>query len=165
MGFLRVLRHLSYPPWLVRRAFPASALARIEAAIRASESRHRGQICYVVEAALDVGPLLSGKTARDRAVEVFSTLRVWDTEDNNGVLIYLLVADRDVEIIADRGIARAVGAEGWEQICRRMEEDFRAGRFEQGVLQGIEAVGDHLARHYSASAPTRDELPDEPVVL
>ncbi len=165
MDLARVFRHLLFPGLLVRRAFPAAALLRIEAAIGASESRHRGQIRYAVEGALDLHPLLAGQTARERAIEVFSALHIWDTEENNGVLIYLLLADRDVEIVADRAIARHVGPAGFEAICRRMEEEFRAGRFAPGVVEAIEAVGHHLALHYPAREERRDQLPDAPVVL
>ena len=109
--------------------------------------------------------LLHDRSARERAVEVFSHLRVWDTERNNGVLIYLLIADRRVEIVADRGIHRDVGPQGWEAICREMERSFRQGRFEQGVVEGIRAVASHLVRHYPASGANENELPDEPVIL
>ncbi len=165
MQFARAFRHVLVPGLSVRRAFPAAALSRIEAAIGASESRHRGQIRFAVEGALELRPLIAGQSARERSIEVFSSLRVWDTEENNGVLLYLLLADRDVEIVADRGIARLVEPAGWEAICRRMEAAFRAGRFEQGVLAGIEAVGVELALHYPAEGETPDELPDTPVIL
>jgi uncharacterized membrane protein len=135
----------------------------IERAIRESEKTHRGQIRFAVEAALDTLPLLRGQTARARAVEVFSHLRVWDTEHNNGVLIYLLLADRDVEILADRGIHGRVSAEAWERVCREMEAAFRAGRFEDGALAGIRAVGALLAQHFPGAGG--HELPDRPVVL
>src|SRR5581483_5705279 len=104
MNITRLLRHLGTPRWQVRRKFPAASLAAIEAAIKHTEATHSGQICFAVEAALEIAPLLRGRSARERAVDVFSQLRVWDTEHNNGVLIYLLLADRDVEILADRGI-------------------------------------------------------------
>ena len=97
------------------------------------------KIRFAVEHALDLPQLLAGMSARDRAIEVFSQLRVWDTEHNNGVLIYLLFADRDVEIVADRGIHAKVGA-GWEDICRSMEQRFRQGEFEAGVIEGIRAA-------------------------
>jgi uncharacterized membrane protein len=135
----------------------------IERAIRESERTHRGQICFAVEAALDTLPLLRGQTARERAIEVFSQLRVWDTEHNNGVLIYLLLADRDVEILADRGIHARIGAEAWERVCREMEAAFRAGRFEDGALAGIRAVGALMAQHFPGVGG--HELPDRPVVL
>jgi uncharacterized membrane protein len=149
----------------VRRAFPPSALDAIECAIGETEARHDGQIRFAVEAALDLSPLLAGQTARERAIEVFSELRVWDTEHNNGVLIYLMLADRDVEIVADRGIHVRLGTETWETICRDMEAAFRNGQFEAGVLAGIHAVGAHLAHHFPARSGKPNEIPDRPVVL
>ncbi len=149
----------------MRRAFPQRALDAIERAIREAEVRHAGQIRFAVEAALDLPPLLAGQTARGRAIDVFSQLRVWDTEHNNGVLIYLLLADRDVEIVADRGIHARLGAETWEAICREMEAAFRNGQFEAGVLAGIHAVGEHLARHFPPRGEKPNEMPDRPVVL
>jgi uncharacterized membrane protein len=165
MKLQRILRHYFIPPWWVRRVFPAASLNSIEAAIRESEKTHGGQIRFAVESALHTGPLLRGQSARVRALEVFSGMRVWDTERNNGVLIYLLLADRDVEIVADRGIHARVGAAEWERICRKMEAHFRAGRFEQGVIGGIRAVSAHLARHYPGDGTRANELPDSPVVL
>ena len=137
----------------------------IEAAIRASEMTHHGQIRFAVEAALDLLPLLRNQSARGRAIDVFSLLRVWDTEHNNGVLIYLLLADRDVEIVADRGVSHLVAPAEWERICRDMERAFRDGRFEEGVLAGIRAVSAHLVRHYPGESKSLNELPDQPVVL
>jgi uncharacterized membrane protein len=164
-GFARRLRHLTTGRGAVRRVFPERSLQAIEAAIAAAERTHSGQIRFAVEASLDGAALLAGQGARERAVDVFSLLRVWDTEHNNGVLIYLLLADRDVEIVADRGIHARCGAAAWEEICRGMEAHFRAGRFEQGVLAGIEAVGAHLARHFPGAGRTGNELPDRPVIL
>jgi uncharacterized membrane protein len=159
------MRHLSTGRAAVRRAFPSRTLDAIERAIGEAESKHDGQIRFAVEAALELAPLLAGQTGQQRAVEVFSKLRVWDTEHNNGVLIYLLLADRDVEIIADRGIHARLGQETWEAICRDMEAAFRNGEFEVGVLAGIHAVGEHLARHFSARGNKPNEMPDRPVVL
>lgn len=164
MNFKRIVRHLLTPHWKVKRVFPAQALRAIEAAICESEATHYGEIRFAVEAALDPTALLYGRSARERAVEVFSQLRMWDTERNNGVLIYLLLADRHVEILADRGIHRDVGQSGWEVICREMERSFRQGRFEQGVVEGIRAVASHLVRHYPASGANENELPDKPVI-
>jgi len=165
MNLKRVMQHLSTGRATVRRAFPPRALEAIERTIREAEARHDGQIRFAVEAALDLSPLLAGQTARQRAIEVFSELRVWDTEHNNGVLIYLLLADRDVEIVADRGIYAQLGQETWEAICREMEAAFRNGQFEAGVLAGIRAVGEHLARHFPARGGKPNEIPDRPVVL
>ena len=165
MNLKRVMRHLSTGNAAVRRAFPSHTLDAIERAIHASEAQHDGQICFAVEAALELTPLLAGQTAQQRALEVFSNLRVWDTEHNNGVLIYLLLADRDVEIVADRGIHVKLGTDVWEAICREMEAAFRAGQFEAGVLAGIHAVGEHLSRHFPARGGKSNEMPDRPVVV
>ena len=165
MDIKRIMQHLSSGRATVRRAFPLRTLDAIERAIRAAETRHDGQIRFAIESALDLTPLLAGQTARERAVEVFSRLRVWDTEHNNGVLIYLLLADRDVEIVADRGIHARLGTETWEAICREMEAAFRDGQFEAGVLAGIHAVGEHLARHFPVRSGKSNEMPDRPVVL
>jgi len=167
MNIARVMKHLSTGRASVRRVFRPSALSAIETAIREAESRHAAQMRFAVEAALELSPLLAGQTAKQRAVEVFSNLRVWDTEHNNGVLIYLLLADRDVEIIADRGVHAKLGQETWEAICQEMETAFRAGKFEEGVLAGIQRVGEHLARHYphTGAGEKINELPDRPVLL
>ncbi len=165
MNLIRIMRHLSSGRAAVRRVFPLRALNAIEHAIRATEAKHDGQIRFAVEASLELAPLFAGQTAQQRAIEVFSKLRVWDTEHNNGVLIYLLLADHDVEIVADRGIHVRLGKEIWEAICREMETAFRAGHFEAGVLAGIHAVGEHLSRHFPARRGKSNEMPDSPVVL
>ena len=165
MGLKRIMQHLSSRRTAVRRVFPSRTLEAIERTIRETEAQHDGQIRFVVEAALDSAPLLAGQSARERAIEVFSELRVWDTEHNNGVLIYLLLADRDVEIVADRGIHVKLGTEIWEAICREMEAAFRNGQFEAGALAGIRAVGEHLARHFPVQGGKLNEMPDRPVVL
>jgi uncharacterized membrane protein len=134
-------------------------------AIRDSERGHRGEIRFAVESALDWPRLWRGVTPAQRALEVFASLHVWDTEENNGVLIYLLLADRHVEIVADRGIDRRVGRAAWEKICRDMETDFRHNDFEMGLIRGIRAVGQHLARHYAGADSQGNELPNKPVIL
>jgi uncharacterized membrane protein len=165
MDLKRLVRHLSTPRWQVRRRFPAATLAAIEAAIRRAEATHSGQIAFAIEAALEIAPLLRGRSARERALDVYAQLRVWDTEQNNGVLIYLLLADHDVEILADRGVHSRVGASEWERICRAMELAFHDGRFEAGVIDGINAIAAHLARHYPSDGRPRNEVPDRPVLL
>ncbi len=159
------MRHLVSPRWRVNRAFPAAALSRIEKAVARSESRHGGQIRFAVEHALDAISIARGVTARARALEVFSALRVWDTEHNNGVLIYLLLADRDVEIVADRGIHALANAGQWESTCGEMEQAFRAGKFEDGVLVGIERISHLLESRFPHAAGGSNELSDQPVVL
>jgi len=165
MDFGRIIRHLCTPHRMVRRLFPASSMRAIEQAVHQSEGRHRGQIRFAVESALDGHLLFHGVSAADRAKDAFEHLRIWDTEENNGVLIYLLIADRHVEIVADRGVHARTGAAGWEAICQRMEAAFRAGRFEAGVLEGIEAVTEILTREYPATGKPTNELPDQPVVM
>jgi uncharacterized membrane protein YgcG len=165
MSMKRIVRHLMATKWRVNRAFPADTLIAIERAIKASEATHRGEIRFVVEGALDTVPLLRGQAARERAIDVFSQLRIWDTERNNGVLIYLLLADRGVEIVADRGIDAKVGTEEWERICRKMEAAFRQADYEEGVIGGIKEVTRHLVEHSPPIGGDRNELPDKPVVL
>ena len=165
MNMQRIIRHLLSPPWRVRHTFPVQSLRAIESVIRETEETHQGQVRFVVEAALDFMPLLRNQTARERAIEVFSRFRIWDTEQNNGVLIYVLLADHDVEILADRGIHNLVGKQSWESICRQMEAAFKQKQFEAGVVAGIRAVSEHLARHYPGQGIQRNELPDVPIVL
>lgn len=165
MHFSRALRHLFAPPWLVRRAFPKPAVDRIEEAISASEKNHRGEIRFAVEGALEFLPVLRGLTPRSRALEVFSLLRTWDTEENTGVLIYLQLVERCIEIVADRGIAARIDPSGWDAICHRMEEAFKGGRYQAGVLAGIAEVGALLERHFPAGPENKDELPDRPAIL
>ena len=165
MNIRRIGRHLIEHRWRVRRIFPPQVLAAIEQTIRAGEATHSGQVRFVVEGALDGAPLFRDQPARERALDIFSQLRIWDTAHNNGVLIYLLLADRDVEIVADRGIDAKVGAAGWEKICAEMESNFRAGNFAGGVIKGIQAVSRQLATHFPRHRGGSNELPDTPVVI
>ncbi len=165
MNIRRIGRHLLEHRWRVRRIFPPHLLAAIEQAIKAGEATHSGQVRFAVEGALDGAPLFRDQSARERALDIFSQLRIWDTAHNNGVLIYLLLADRNVEIVADRGIDAKVGAAGWEKICAEMERDFKAGDFAAGVIKGIEAVSRQLAAHFPRHGGGRNELPDAPVVI
>jgi len=165
MSIKRIGKHLLEHRWRVRRIFPPEALAVIERAIEAGEATHSGQVRFAVEGALDGKPLFKNQSARERALDVFSQLRIWDTAHNNGVLIYLLLADRQVEIVADRGIDAKVGAAGWERICKAMETDFKAGNFAGGVVKGIQAVSQQLAAHFPKHGTGPNELSDKPVVI
>src|ERR1700761_9059991 len=165
MGIRRISKHLLLHRRHARRLFPRKTLAAIEQAIKAGEVTHCGQLRFVVEGALDGRPLFRNQGARERALDIFSHLRIWDTEHNNGVLIYLLLADRKVEIIADRGIDARVGAAGWEAICREMETDFRSRQFKTGVINGIAAVSRELAKSFPPDAHPHNELPDKPIVI
>ena len=147
--------------------FPAEAMERIASAIAMSESVHTGELCFAVEAALPWREVLRDTQARQRAVEAFGRLRVWDTAANNGVLVYLLLADHRIEIVADRGLAGKVSAEQWRGVCQLMEERLRAGEYVDGVVAGIEAASDLLAEHFPRHPDDgdEDELPNRPVFL
>jgi uncharacterized membrane protein len=162
----RLWRHMRSGAWAVRRAFGPPVLAAIEQAVRDWERRHPGEIRFAVEADLPLAAIWAGVTPRQRALQVFANLGVWDTEHNNGVLIYVLLADRDVEIVADRGVARSLAdAADWESCCRVMEAHFAEGRYRDGAIAGIEAVAAVLARHPADGVDVGNELPDAPVVL
>ena len=165
MKIKRIVKHLFLTFGEVRRAFPRSTLIAIEKAIKTSETAHAGQIRFAVEGDLDGMALFNGQTARERAIEVFSQLRVWDTQHNNGLLIYLLLADRAVEIVADRGIHAKVSSQEWNKICRQMETAFMQSDFEGGVVSGVQAVTRHLVEHFPADGRSGNELPDKPVML
>ena len=158
-------RHLLSGRWQVARRFPKRSMNRIAAAIHQSETLHMGELRFAVEAGLDWPDLVAGTSPRERALQVFSQLRVWDTEHNSGVLIYLLLADNNVEIVADRGIHARVGAARWEAICHAMQQKFRADDFESGVLEGIAAITALLQQHFPAQQANANELPDHPVTL
>jgi uncharacterized membrane protein len=162
----RIVRHVLASRRALRRAFPLPALERIEQAVHAGEALHDGEVRFAVELELGWPALLAGETGRERALEVFSMLRVWDTERNNGVLIYVMFADREVEIVADRGFNGRVPEGEWRTICEAMQERFARGEYEAGALDGIAAASALMARHFPAgAAPRRDELPDRPVML
>ena len=162
----RLLRHLFATRSATRRRFPAQLLESIEAAIKAAEARTSGEIRFVVQTALEPEEVWAGLTPRERAVQTVSDLHMWNTELRNGVLIYVLLADRDVEVCADRGAAELIPVAQWEGVCRAMEAHFRAGRFAEGALAGVEAVGALLEKHFPADrGRNRDELPNQPALL
>lgn len=161
----RFWRHLITDHRTARRAFPPAVLDRIQRAIAAGEREHDGQVCFAVEAALPLSLVLRHETPRDRALEIFGRLRVWDTQHNCGVLVYLLLADKDVEIVADRGIHRRVGEAAWAGICRTMEAAFGERRFDDGAVAGIEAISALLAQHFPRVGTGDNELSDRPMIL
>lgn len=161
----RFLRHFFSSRRATRSAFSAPVLGAIEAAIRSSESQHQGEIRFAIEGALHPLEIWRGVTAAARAKRVFAELDVWDTADNNGVLIYVLAADRAVEIVADRGFAGRVDAAEWSAACRAMETEFSQGRHGEGAVAGIAAVGRIIARHFPPRDRNPNELADRPVVL
>ena len=162
---MRLLRHLFARS--SRSVYPEDSLRRIADAVHAAEQRHTGEICFAVEASLPPLAVLRGVDARSRAQQVFAQLRVWDTHANNGVLVYLLLADHRIEIVADRGLSGLVDDAQWRAICARMEERFRGGDHEGAAIAGIEAVSDLLAAHFpqDGTQPDEDELPNRPHLL
>ena len=163
---LRMLRHLFSTRAVTRRLFTPALLTEIEQACAAAEAHHLGELRFAVETALPPAAIWHGITPRERALAVFAQLHIWDTQDNNGVLIYVLRADRAVEIIADRGISAHVSVAEWQHICREVQTQYRAGRFADGSKAAIAGVAALLARHFPAprAAPT-DELPNQPILL
>jgi uncharacterized membrane protein len=161
---VRLARHRWNDRSDVDRALPPEAMQRLAARVAASEQRHSGEIRVCVEPSLPTSYVLKGLVARDRAIMMFGKLRVWDTEHNNGVLIYLMLAERAIEIVADRGLNRHVGRDEWQAIVDRMREALQAGRFEDGLNDAIDAVDALLARHFplGAGETNPNELPDAP---
>jgi uncharacterized membrane protein len=165
MELARFWRHVAMSPLKARRSFPASTLDALQARIGAAEKRHRGEIRLVIEAELTTAQLWRETTSRERARQVFAEHGVWNTAENNGVLIYLLLADRRVEVVADRGIDARVEPARWEAACRMMESHFREGRFEAGACAGIDAVSDLLASQFPATGERPNELADRPSLI
>ena len=167
MDWKRLFRHAFVHRGKLHDAFPAQTLEAIERAITESEATHGAEIRFAIEAALEPAEIWAGKTPRQRAMEVFSALGVWDTEANNGMLIYLLLVDRDVEIVADRGYNGKVSAAEWSGVCDAMERDLREGKYEAAAIDGVREASRLLARHFPPVPGGRDddELPNRPAVL
>lgn len=165
MRMKRLFNHVVTTRLQLNRVFPKAVLREIEVAIQASETLHTGEVRFALEAALDPIEVLRGVTPRMRAIELFSNLRIWDTEHNCGLLIYVLLADHAVEIVADRGIHAKVGEAEWKRICHQMETAFKKNDFRAGVITGIQGVTQHLLEHFPMRAGDRNELSDRAVVL
>jgi uncharacterized membrane protein len=162
----RAIRHLFATHWGTERRFTPAVLAAIEATVSEVESQHAGEIRFVIETALHPALLWHDVAPRERALQVFSQLRVWDTAQNNGVLIYVLLADRVVEILADRGLAERVPQAEWDEICREMERHFKGGDFGRASVAGVQRIAVLLARHFPNGGGMRgNELPNQPVLL
>jgi len=153
MRLARVLKHAFIPEWIARRAVPARSLRRIEEAIKAATRDGAAELHFVVEAGLPLHILFRSRSSRRRAEDLFSQLRVWDTEHNNGVLIYVQLVSRHIDIVADRGVARKVEQAEWNAVCREMEQAFRRGAFEEGALAAIGRISALLATHYPKEQP------------
>lgn len=164
MNVLRLLTHFVYGPVQVRQTFTKQGLNQIAKAVADSERLHRGEIRVCIESSLSFRQILGGMTARERAIDAFSEFRLWDTEENTGILLFLLLADRSIEIIADRGINHKVEQAQWNEICQMMEAMFARKQFTEGVIQGITAVTALLELHFSAGVADKNELPDEVIL-
>ncbi len=165
MDLTRFWRHVAMTPAQARQAFPPRVRDAIVRAVAEGEKLHRGEIRFAVEAELGTLQLLRGQSSRARAIEVFHRLGVGRTAERTGVLVYVLLADRAVEIVADRGISAKVGPDEWRSICATMQEAFRAGRFEDGAVAGVASVSTLLGKHFPPSGANPNELPDQPVML
>ncbi|MDE2280543.1 MAG: TPM domain-containing protein [Xanthomonadaceae bacterium] len=162
----RLLANLGEGWFQLHRRFPTGLLDDIAAAVAEGERRHLGEVRLAVESRLAPLAVIAGLDAPARARQVFEHLRVWDTEHNNGVLIYVLLAERRIEIVADRGMAKRVASDEWRLVCEHMRTAYAQGQWREGSLRGIEAVHELLERHFPADgAPRQDELPDRPVLL
>lgn len=161
----RLLKHLTSPGWWARRAFRADDLAAIAAAVRHSERLHRGEIRIAIEGPLPLRSLLRGETCRQRAAALFNTLGVTGTREANGILVYVQLVDRRVEILADTGIASRVDGSEWETVCRQMEAAFAHREYRSGMLAATARIGELLAAHFPATTDNPNELDDAPTLL
>ena len=163
--FLRLLRHCLAPGGLAARRFPAATMDRIEARVSLAERNHGAEIRIAIESALPPSAILGGQTSRERALEIFGGLRVWDTEANSGVLVYLLLADHAVEIIADRGASARVDASVWQRACAMLAEACRDGREEEGTLAAIDLLDAALVEAFPPRSGDVDEMPNRPIIV
>lgn len=161
----RLLAHLLHTPLATRRAFPTPVQEAIRQTIADGEQGHRGEVRFVVEGDWPLGDVLAGKSVRERALEVFGLTRVWDTADNTGILIYVLLCEHKVEILADRGLNAVAGAETWAEVCANLTAAFRGGRYEEGAVQAVRSVTELLRQHFPSDGHNPNELPDAPIIL
>ncbi len=162
----RILKHALVMPWQVRHAFSKPVCQAIEHAIASSERSNRAEIRFVVEGALDWPQLWRNLDARTRAVNLFSDLRIWDTEHNTGILVYVLFAEQQLEIVADRGISARVAPREWDSICAGMTRAFQAGQFKQGSIEGLTRITGLLHHHFPQDgAHNPEELSNQVVIL
>lgn len=161
----RMMRHLFTTTAAGRRAFPPATLKAIQAAIAKGEAQHRAEVRLIIEPALTMQAVLGGMSARERARELFAHYRIWDTEENCGVLIYIDLADHKVEIIADRGIDRLIGRHEWQAICYTMTTGFARGAFHDSAIAAVEQLNLLLQTHLPANGARPNQLSNRPLVL
>jgi uncharacterized membrane protein len=161
----RAWRHWRTTAAQGRAAFPQATLEAIGKAIAAGEQGHRGEVRLVVEASMPFDAIWAGVNNRQRALALFADHGVWDTEDNCGVLVYINLAERKVEIVADRGINRKIDSAVWQDVCSGMTAAFAQGRFHDGTLAAIERISALLQQHFPATGARPNELPDHPILM
>lgn len=161
----RLIRHVGTTNAVGRRAFPVATLKAIEEAITEGERRHRAEVRVIIEPALGAQAVLRGMTPRDRARELFAHYGIWDTEENCGVLVYIDLADHQVEIVADRGVGRVIGAKEWHAVCRIMTQGFARGAYHDSVLAALSELNALLQQHYPDDGSKRNQLSNKPVML
>jgi uncharacterized membrane protein len=161
----RLLRHLGSSAAAARKAFPPSTLDAITRAIAAGEQSHRGEVRLIVERAMPAAAVWANMTDRQRALALFADYGIWDTEENCGVLLYVNLADRKVEIVADRGINRKIDPATWQAVCRTLTEGYARGEFHDSTLAAVQQVNDLLRLHFPSDGPRPNELPDQPLML
>lgn len=164
-GLGRMWRHIATTTAAARRAFPPATLDAITAAVTAGEQTHRGEVRLVVEKSMPIAAVREGVTNRQRALAMFAECGVWDTADNCGVLIYINLAERKVDIVADRGIDSRIDASTWQSVCDTMTAGFALGNFHDSTLAAIDRVNALLRQHFPAQGSRPNELPDRPVMM
>lgn len=167
MDWSRIARHVMASQRGTHKLFSTDTMQRLQESIASGEATHRGEVRLIVESALPLRKVRRGMSTRQRALDLFGTFRVWDTEENNGVLLYINVADRKLEIIADRAASRRIGDPHWQTVCGVAQASFRKGEFERGLTQALASIHDALSVAFPADGhtPRKNELPDAPVVL
>jgi uncharacterized membrane protein len=161
----RAIKHGCTSSAAGRRAFPEATLKAIQAAIAEGETRHRAEVRMIVEPALGVQAVLQGVSARERARELFSDYRIWDTEENCGVLVYVNLADHQVEIVADRGIGRLVQPAEWQAVCDTLTSGLRRGAFRDSTIAALAQLNGLLHQKLPATGDRVNQLSDKPIVL
>ena len=161
----RIFRHLTTTSAAGRRAFPPEGMKAIQAAIARGEKLHRAEIRLMVEVSMDLGALFEGRTSRHRALALFSEYRMWDTEENTGILLYINLADPQVEIVADRGVNKLLDAAQWQQLCRTITAGFAAGRYDESVVEAIDSLNELLHPGLPAGSDNLNELSNRPMLL
>jgi len=161
----RLIRHAFSTHRTTRRAYPAPMLARLHQAITQGEAHHSGEVHLIVEGSMPLRQILHNSSSRQRALDLFGTFRIWDTEFNNGVLLYINLADRKVELIADRAASRSVPQERWQAICSGLREALRRAQYEAGTMEAIRLIQSELHAVFPAEHRIENALSDAPTVL